>query len=148
MKRTNDIHLQKNLITDLILRGKIITTKPKAKSIVGLTDRLITQLKKNSAASKLKVLKFFGKEALVIKLEKEILPQLSGRISGYTRLLKIKERSGDNALLVRMEWVTDKREQEEKPSPVRRGPASPAKRGEQGEVKEEKKPEKNSYEND
>ena len=107
MKRTNDIHLQKNLVTALILHGKINTTKPKAKSIVALTDRLVSQLKKNTPASRRQVFKFLVKEPVLEKLEKEVLPLLSGRKSGYTRIVKLKQRVGDNALLVRMEWVLD-----------------------------------------
>ena len=107
MKRTNNITLIRNLIYSLILFGKIKTTKPQAMAVKAMVDGLVTKMKKKTLAGRRQVLKILSKEEIVAKLEKEILPKLSGRNSGYLKTVKMQERLGDNAAQIRLEWAVD-----------------------------------------
>ncbi|MFH0864057.1 MAG: 50S ribosomal protein L17 [Candidatus Gottesmanbacteria bacterium] len=105
MKNNKDWLLWRNLIYSLILFGKIKTTKHRAKAIVGLIDRLVNKMKKGTVASKRDVLKFLPERVAFDKLSKEIVPMLGDRNSGYTRVINIGKRKGDNTSIVLLEWV-------------------------------------------
>ena len=72
-----------------------------------MVDGLVTKMKKKTLAGRRQVLKILSKEEIVAKLEKEILPKLSGRNSGYLKTVKMQERLGDNAAQIRLEWAVD-----------------------------------------
>jgi len=113
MKNSKELSVLRNLVYSLILFDKIKTTRAKAKAIQGLVDRLVTQIKKGTSASKREVIKFLTQKPAVEKLTKEIVPKLSSRTSGYTRIIRAGNRNGDNAPMVLMEWVQDGSEKEE-----------------------------------
>lgn len=89
-------------VTDVIAYGQIITTKTKAKETQRHVDRIITLAKKNTLASRRQALailldnKKFTKDELAKKLFSEIGPKYSNRNGGYTRVLKLGTRLGDN----------------------------------------------------
>jgi len=120
MKKTKNLLLFRNLIYSLILFEKIKTTKAKAKAIKGLVDRLVNKIKKGDQAAERDVLKFLPKKEIVNKLAKEIVPSLTSRSSGYTRMIKIGEREGDGAAMVMMEWVKDEVKEEKIKKPLRK----------------------------
>lgn len=107
MKRTNNLSFVRNLIYSLILFGKIKTAKPQAMAVKALVDNLVTKMKKKTLAGRRQVFKVLPKEEIVIKLEKEILPKLAGRISGYLKTTKVENRLGDNTAQISLEWATD-----------------------------------------
>ena len=95
--------LLRDLITDLILNGRIETTLAKAKELKRLADKMVTLGKKNTLASRRQAAELIrfetdeeGKYALQ-KLFDEIAPKFANRNGGYTRVLKIANRRGDNA---------------------------------------------------
>ena len=72
-----------------------------------MVDGLVTKMKKKTLSGRRQVLKILSKEEIVAKLEKEILPKLSGRNSGYLKTAKVENRLGDNALQISLEWAVD-----------------------------------------
>lgn len=107
MKRTNNITLVRNLIYFLILFGKIKTTKPQARAVKALVDGIITKMKKKTLAGRRQVLKILPREETVKRLEKEILPKLETRTSGYLKTVKVQSRLGDGASQISLEWAMD-----------------------------------------
>lgn len=94
------------LVRDLVLNGKIKTTKAKAKSIIGLIDRLVVLAKKDTLASKRQVLKRLkGNKEVSTKLWTEVSQAFKDRPSGFTRIIPLTQRKGDMAEMVRLEWV-------------------------------------------
>lgn len=89
-------------VTDVIAYGQIITTKTKAKETQRHVDRIITLAKKNTLSSRRQALailldnKKFSKDELIKKLFNEIGPKYNNRNGGYTRVLKLGTRLGDN----------------------------------------------------
>lgn len=95
----------KGLATALILRGRIKTTLERAKETRSLAERLITYAKKKSLImAHREITKFINKTAAK-KLVKDIAPKYSGRNGGYTRIIKLGQRSGDAAQMVYIEFV-------------------------------------------
>jgi len=96
--------LFKNLITALILNGQIKTTEAKAKTVKGLFDKLMTHAKKATLNQRRLIDQALNKREIVNKLVDEIAP-VSKRTSGYTRIVRIGRRLGDDAMMVRLELV-------------------------------------------
>ena len=95
-----------NLTKDVIMNGKITTTETRAKEVRKFVDKMITYGKKADLVSRRKALAFFeNNEAVVKKIFDELAPKYATRNGGYTRILKLDERHGDNALTVIIELV-------------------------------------------
>ena len=105
--RTTDIRMSmlRGLVTYLLENGRLETTVYRAKEVRSLTDKMITLGKKNTLASKRQALAFITKEDVVVKLFNEIAPSYADRNGGYTRVLKIGPRRGDNAEMAIIELV-------------------------------------------
>jgi large subunit ribosomal protein L17 len=97
--------LFKGLIRSLILKEEIKTTEAKAKAIKGLTDKLISKAKSGSLSARRQVLAFLPDKQAVDRLFDVIVPRVKHRTSGFTRLIRLNRRQGDNALVVKMELV-------------------------------------------
>ena len=97
--------LYRNLVTDLLSKGKIITTEAKAREIRGLVERMITLGKDGTLASRRRALAFSNDKKVIAKLFEEIGPGYSERAGGYTRLVKLGPRKGDNAAMAQIELV-------------------------------------------
>jgi large subunit ribosomal protein L17 len=88
----------KSQVIELIRNQKIKTTPIKAKALKASFDKLVTQAKKDTIASKSKVRTFFNSnERAIDRFYKIVEAKLSDRNSGYTRLIKTTPRAGDNA---------------------------------------------------
>jgi len=94
--------LFRNLVSSLILKERIQTTEAKAKAIKGDVDKLITKVKKKKEVRGL--LPDLFPHALD-KLISDIAPRFKDRSGGYTRILRIGKRFGDDASMVLMEWT-------------------------------------------
>ena len=94
-----------SLIRGMILSGKIVTTKAKAKAIQGDLEHMVTLAKRGDVNSRRKALSYLdnGKEITQI-LFNQIGPLFAARTSGFTRLINLPERKGDNAQMMRIEW--------------------------------------------
>ena len=97
--------MYRNLVTDLLSKGKIITTEAKAREIRGLVERMITLGKDGTLASRRRALAFSNDKKVIAKLFEEIGPGYSERAGGYTRLVKLGPRKGDNAAMAQIELV-------------------------------------------
>ncbi len=95
-----------NLSRDVINNGRIETTETRAKEVRKFVDKLITYGKDGSLVSRRKALAFLHNDAdTVKKIFDELAPRYANRNGGYTRILKLSERRGDDALMVILELV-------------------------------------------
>lgn len=95
-----------NLTRDVINNERIETTETRAKEVRKFVDKLITYGKDGSLVSRRKALAFLHNDAdTVKKVFDELAPRYANRKGGYTRILKLAERRGDDALMVILELV-------------------------------------------
>ena len=94
-----------NLAESLVLYEKIKTTKAKAKTVRPLVERLITAAKKNDLNSRRKLLSVLYHKKAVAKALEVLGPRYQERAGGYTRIIKLGRRQGDNAEIAQIELV-------------------------------------------
>jgi len=98
--------LYANLIVAVLRYEQIKTTEARAKEVRGMVERVITLAKGGTLAERRRIVSELPNEPLVIdKLYDEIVPRYGDRNSGYTRVVKIGPRAGDNAPMVQLELV-------------------------------------------
>lgn len=103
----------------MILNGKIETTKAKAKAVQPLLEKTVSLAKKGDIASRRRILAELDNAADAVSvLFKKVVPAFSTRKSGYTRIIVLPRRSGDNAEVVRIEWTEKIDMAGEKANPV------------------------------
>ena len=95
----------RNLVTDLLREGIITTTKMRAREAGRKAEKLITLAKRGDLHARRQVLQYVYDEDVVTKLFDEIAPNYEDRNGGYTRILKLGPRDGDNAEVVYLELV-------------------------------------------
>lgn len=95
----------RNLVTDLFREGRISTTDCRAKEARREAEKLITLAKRGDLHARRQALAFIFDESVVTKLFDEIAPKYEDRNGGYTRILKLGPRQGDNAEVVFLELV-------------------------------------------
>ena len=94
-----------NLATALFEHDRITTTEAKAKRLRPLAERLITFAKRGDLHARRQVMTVIRDKDVVHKLFAEIGPNFSERPGGYTRILKVGARKGDNAQMAIIELV-------------------------------------------
>ena len=97
-----------NMAASLVINKRIITTHPKAKELQSYVERLVTYAKKNDVhGRRLIQSKIIGKlsKSVANELIHNIAPQYSSRNGGYTRIIKLGNRYGDNAPTAVIEFV-------------------------------------------
>lgn len=95
-----------NQTKDVIMNEKIVTTETRAKEVRKFVDKMITYGKNGSLVSRRKALAFLQNDTEAVKkVFDELAPRYKDRNGGYTRILKLSERRGDNALEVILELV-------------------------------------------
>ena len=97
--------MYRNLVTDLLGYGKIVTTEAKAKEVRGLAEKMITLGKASGLPSRRQVLSFVMDKKVTDKIFKELAPRYAERAGGYTRIIKLGPRLGDGAPMVQLELV-------------------------------------------
>ena len=95
----------RNLGSDLFREGRITTTECRAKEARRIAEKMITLSKRGDLHARRQVLEFVFDQEVVRKLFDEIAPQYAERNGGYTRILKLGPRQGDNAEAVFLELV-------------------------------------------
>jgi len=95
----------RNMAVSLLTHEAIKTTLPKAKELRRIVEPLITLGKEPTLASKRLAFARLRDRDLVVKLFAEIGPRFKERNGGYTRILKMGFRQGDNAPMAYMELV-------------------------------------------
>jgi large subunit ribosomal protein L17 len=104
--------LFKGLIQALILEESIKTSEAKAKAIKPLADRLIYQAKQGSLQVRRQLLAFLPRKEAVHKLIDEIAPRFGREVGGFTRLVRIGRRRGDNTMMVELSLTKDAKQPE------------------------------------
>ena len=97
-----------NLATSLFEHGRIKTTEPKARALRPYAEKLITHAKKGTLHNRREVLKKIRDKDVVHTLFAEIGPFFADRNGGYTRIIKVEARKGDNAPMAVIELVREK----------------------------------------
>jgi large subunit ribosomal protein L17 len=94
-----------NMASSLILNKRITTTTAKAKALKTFVEPLITKSKEDSTHSRRMAFSYLKDKTAVSELFREISPKVGERPGGYTRILKIGNRIGDNAEMCILELV-------------------------------------------
>ena len=98
-----------NLTKDLIMNERIETTETRAKEVRKFVDKMITYGKNGSLVSRRKALAFLHNDNEAVKKVFDVLaPRYAERNGGYTRMYKLDNRQGDDALMVIVELVEGK----------------------------------------
>lgn len=105
---SHQMALLANLATSLFTHGRIKTTEPKARALRPYAEKLITHAKKGTLHNRREVLKKIRDKDVVHSLFAEIAPHFADRNGGYTRIIKVEARKGDNAPMAVIELVREK----------------------------------------
>ncbi|OGY24199.1 MAG: 50S ribosomal protein L17 [Candidatus Woykebacteria bacterium RBG_13_40_15] len=97
--------LLKNLANELILHERITTTQARAKSLRPFLEKLVTKSKNNTLSTRRLLISRLGLQNAVGKLLDVIGPIFKERPGGYTRIIKLPSRTGDNAEMAVIEFV-------------------------------------------
>ncbi len=94
------------LTKTVIMEGSVVTTEARAKEVRKFVDKMITYGKRGTLVSRRKALAFLHNDNEVVsKVFNELAKKYESRNGGYTRIIKLKERVGDDALEVKLELV-------------------------------------------
>lgn len=107
LKRTTNERrrLFRQLIRSLILHECLHTTKAKAEAIQSLAEKLVSKARENTRQAIITLDSYIADKALKERLQKVILPKLINRAGGYTQLIHLPPRSGDNAQYALLQWA-------------------------------------------
>ena len=94
-----------NLVASLIAAEGITTTAAKAKAMRPIAEKMITKARKGGVHNHRQVVKCLGDREMASKLFDEIGPRYEDRQGGYLRIIKLDNRTGDNAEMARIEFV-------------------------------------------
>jgi large subunit ribosomal protein L17 len=116
--------LFRNLVKALIEKGKIETNQVWAKAIKGLVDKLVCKAKNKTPQGQQSIEAFFGDKKTAQKLIDIIAPRYKNITGGFTRIINLGPRQGDNAPMVKMQFVewqdTDELPKEQKIAKVKK----------------------------
>lgn len=104
---THERHMLNNLSVQLFQHKRITTTLTKAKRLRPVAERFITFGKKGDLAARRRVLRSIADKSVVHELFTVIAPAMAERPGGYTRIIKIGNRKGDNAPMAVIELVME-----------------------------------------
>ena len=100
-----------NLAASLFAAEGIVTTEAKAKALRPIAEKLITKAKKAQSDDAMKIHRirqiqgYLGDKEMTAKLVSDVAPRYMDRNGGYSRILKLGPRQGDNAQMARIELV-------------------------------------------
>lgn len=104
---SNQRKILSNLAAQLFEHGAIKTTDAKAKMLRPYAEKLITKAKSGSLSDRRLVLQQVPHKDVVSHLFDELAPQFEGREGGYTRIIKLDNRAGDNAPMSQISLVLE-----------------------------------------
>lgn len=116
--------LFRNLVRSLVKSGQIETTEAKAKVLSRWFDKLVTKAKDNTLHSRRQVLAVLGDTSLTNRLVDQMVPQMSSRVSGYTKSVKLGTRRGDAATVVRVSLTDPVTLERATPEPAKKAAAA------------------------
>ena len=102
----------RNMVTSVIKFERIRTTDMKAKELRKVADKMITLGKKGSLHARRQALSVVRDKSLVSKLFGELTERYRNRAGGYTRIIKVGYRFGDNAPVSILEFIPDEKKKE------------------------------------
>ena len=142
--------MMRNMVTSLFDHEKITTTDARAKELRKVAEKLITMAKRGDLHSRRMTLEVVRDKQVVAKLFETIAPRYEKRPGGYTRIIKLGHRAGDNAALSVIELVEEEftpkpkkkipKQKAEAPKPqptTEESPASDSNKAMEGEVQEQ-----------
>jgi len=94
-----------NLVASLVAAEAIETTEAKAKAMRPIAEKMITKAAKGGLHNHRQLIQFLNDREIAQKLIDEVGPRYADRPGGYTRILKLGPRNGDNAPMARIELV-------------------------------------------
>ena len=97
--------LLRNLVTDFLDHGRLMTTLPKAKEIRPLAEKMITLGKRDSLHARRQVQSYVLRDAVAKKLFDTVAPKFADRKGGYSRIIKLGNRKGDGADMAIIELI-------------------------------------------
>ena len=95
----------RQLVTDFLDKGKLVTTVTRCKEVAPLAEKMISLGKKNTLASRRRALAYITREEVVTKVFTKTAPGYEGRNGGYTRITRLGPRRGDAAETAVLELV-------------------------------------------
>lgn len=104
---TNQRKILSNLAVSLFEHGAITTTDAKAKALRPYVEKLITKAKRGTLADIRQVGRKIPHKGVLQHLFDDLAPQFEGREGGYTRIVKVENRTGDNAPMSRISLVLE-----------------------------------------
>lgn len=108
----------RNMVTSFLDHGRITTTDAKAKELRSIAEKMITLGKRGDLHALRQAASYIREKSVVTKLFNDIAPQYADRQGGYTRIVKLGLRPGDNASLSMIELVTEPCSPKTKKSPA------------------------------
>jgi len=100
-------HMMKNMVASFFENERITTTVTRAKELRKLADKMITLGKRGDLHARRQALQIVPDQKLVAKLFEMIAPRFSERPGGYTRIIRLENRQGDNAPMAIIELVEE-----------------------------------------
>lgn len=94
-----------NLVASLVAAEALVTTEAKAKALRPVAEKVITKAKAGGVHNHRQVVAFLRDRDMAHKLFEDVGPRYADRPGGYTRILKLGPRHGDNAPMARIELV-------------------------------------------
>ncbi len=141
----------RNMVTSLLQHERIVTTEGKSKEAGRLTEKMITLGKRGDLHARRQAVSFIKSNEVVKKLFSELAERYRSRDGGYTRVLKLEPRAGDNAPMAMVELVdrpmvvqpekTDKGKKKEAKAPKKAAPKKAVKEKEETPKKKAEKKE-------
>ena len=119
--------LLRNLVKALVLRKRIRTTLAKAKEASAFADKMVTLAKRGGLHARRLLIAELGCKDSAASMIKDIAPQFKERHGGYTRVLRLMPRPGDNSQMALLEFtaiaaVPEKPKKEAKPKKAKAAP--------------------------
>lgn len=115
-------HMMRNMVTSFFEHEKITTTDTRAKELRRVVDKMITLGKRGDLHARRQAMQVIRDRKVVGKLFEMIAPRYTERPGGYTRIIKLENRQGDNAPMAIIELV----EEEFTPKTKKAAPAAAA----------------------
>ncbi|SDZ84861.1 LSU ribosomal protein L17P [Desulfuromusa kysingii] len=100
-------HMMRNMVTSFFENEKITTTVTRAKELRKLVDKMITLGKRGDLHARRQALQVITDQNVVAKLFDMVAPRFSERPGGYTRIIRLVNRQGDNAPMAIIELVEE-----------------------------------------
>src|SRR5574344_987961 len=105
-KLGRETRIRRSILAGLTKNEYVVTTDARAKEVRKFVEKMITYGKDGSLVSRRKALAFLQNDTIAVnKVFNELNKRYENRNGGYTRMIKLNERKGDDAMQIRLELV-------------------------------------------